>query len=230
MTTSLIVPTLNEIDGVRAVMPKIDPSWCDETLVVDGGSTDGTVEWLRERGYRVIIQDKPGIGNAYRQAYAHTTGDIIVTFSPDGNSIPELIPALVSAMGKGYDLVIVSRYLGSARSQDDDALTAFGNALFTKAINLLFGGRYTDALVIFRAYRRDLIRRLAIDAEHMTYEAQISIRAAKYGLKVAEISGDEPRRIGGERKMHPFRTGWTIVKEMGRELLRPRRFPGQAAE
>lgn len=223
MRTSLIIPTLNEIDGVRAVMPRIDRSWCDEILVVDGGSSDGTVEWLRANGYPVVLQDEPGIGNAYRKAYAHTTGDVILTFSPDGNSIPELIPELIAAMSSGHDLVIVSRYLGKARSEDDDRLTSVGNVFFTTAINLLFGGHYTDALVIFRAYRRNLIRRLEIDAPHMTYEAQISIRAAKYGLRVAEISGDEPRRIGGERKMHPFRTGWTILREMGRELLRPRR-------
>jgi glycosyltransferase involved in cell wall biosynthesis len=221
--TSLIIPTLNEIDGVRAVMHRINPGWCDEILVVDGGSSDGTVEWLREHGYRVIIQDVPGIGNAYRQAYRHTAGEVIVTFSPDGNSIPELIPALLRKMAEGYDLVIASRYLGAARSEDDDFLTSLGNAFFTRSINLLFGGRYTDALVIFRAYRRDLIDRLGIDAPHMTYEAQISIRAARFGLMVGEISGDEPRRIGGERKIPPFRTGWTILREMGRELRRPRR-------
>ena len=102
MKTSLIIPTLNEIDGVREVLPRIDPRWCDEILVVDGGSTDGTVEWLRENGYRVIVQDVPGIGNAYRQAYRHTTGDVVVTFSPDGNSIPELIPALVRKMSEGW--------------------------------------------------------------------------------------------------------------------------------
>jgi len=223
--TSLIIPTLNEIDGVRAVMPRIDRSWCSEVLVVDGGSSDGTIEWLRANDWRVIVQDKPGIGNAYRQAYAHTTGDVILTFSPDGNSIPEIVPDLVRAMEKGYDLVIVSRYLGKARSHDDDWLTSLGNVFFTKSINLLFGGHYTDALVIFRAYRREIIRRLDIDAPHMTYEAQISIRAAKYGLRIAEIAGDEPRRIGGERKMHPFRTGWTILKEMRRELFRPRTLP-----
>lgn len=225
MKTSLIIPTLNEIDGVRAVMPKIDPSWCSEILVVDGGSTDGTVEWLRDNGYRVILQTKPGVGNAYRQAYACTTGDVILTFSPDGNSVPERIPDLIAAMEKGYDLVIVSRYLGDARSEDDDWLTSIGNFMFTKAINLLFGGRYTDALVIFRAYRREIIRRLDIDAPHMTYETQISIRAAKFGLKIGEIPGDEPRRIGGERKMQPFRTGLSLLREIGRELLRPRTLP-----
>jgi glycosyltransferase involved in cell wall biosynthesis len=224
MRTTLIIPTLNEVDGVKAIMPRIDRAWCDEIVVVDGGSTDGTVEWLRENGWQVVIQKQRGLGNAYRQVHATTTGDVIVTFSPDGNSIPELIPALIEEMQKGYDMVIVSRYLHGAKSDDDDHLTSWGNRLFTFLINRCFGGEYTDSLVIFRGYRRDLLSRCHIDAHHMTYEAQISIRAARYGLKIGEIPGDEPKRIGGTRKMSPFGTGFAILQEIGKNLVlsRPR--------
>lgn len=219
MKTTLIIPTLNEIDGVKAIMPTINRSWLDEIIVVDGGSTDGTVEWLKENNWRVIIQEKRGLGNAYRQAHAETTGDIIITFSPDGNSLASRIPDLIAEMKKGYDMVIVSRYLNGAKSEDDDHLTSFGNPLFTFLINKCFGGKYTDSLVIFRAYKRDLLSRLNIDALHLTYEAQISIRAAKAKLKIGEIPGDEPKRIGGERKMQPFRTGFAILKEIGRNIV-----------
>ena len=56
------------------------------------------------------------------------------TFSPDGNSIPELIPNLISKMKEDHDMVIVSRYLDDAKSDDDDIITRFGNWLFTKTI------------------------------------------------------------------------------------------------
>lgn len=219
MKTTLIIPTYNEIDGVKAIMPLIDRSWCDEILVVDGGSTDGTIEWLTENHWNVIRQKKRGIGEAYREAQAVTTGDVILTFSPDGNSVADRIPALIDEMKKGYDLVIVSRYLKGAKSDDDDGLTAIGNFLFTSMINFCFGGKYTDTLVIFRAYRREILETLKIDAPHMTYEVQISIRAAKAKMRVGEIPGDEPKRIGGERKMRPFRTGLEILREIARNLL-----------
>lgn len=219
MKTVLIIPTLNEIDGCKAIMPQIDRSWCDEVIIVDGGSTDGTVEWLRENNWRVIIQEQRGLGNAYRQAHAATTGDVIITFSPDGNSRADRIPALIAEMKKGFDMVIVSRYLDGAKSDDDDALTSFGNPLFTFLINRCFKGKYTDSLVIFRAYKREILTNLPIDADHMTYEAQISIRAAKAGLRIGEIPGDEPKRIGGVRKMSPFGTGFEILKEIGRNLI-----------
>jgi glycosyltransferase involved in cell wall biosynthesis len=217
-TTTLIIPTLNERIGVEAIMPQIDRSWC-EVIVVDGGSTDGTVEWLQANNWRVIVQKQRGLGNAYRQALAETTGDVIITFSPDGNSVAAKIPELIEEMKKGYDMVIVSRYLGNAKSDDDDYLTSWGNPLFTGLINLCFGGKYSDSLVIFRAYKRSIIKTLPIDADHLNYEAQISIRAAKYKLKVGEISGDEPKRIGGERKMNPFTTGLSILKEIGKNLI-----------
>ena len=60
-------------------------------------------------------------------------------------------------MKEGYDLVIGSRYLDDAVSDDDTWLTGFGNWLFTKTINLLHGGNYTDAMVIYRSYRTKLI-------------------------------------------------------------------------
>jgi len=65
MKVTLVVMTLNEIEGMKAIMPKIDPTWCDQIIVADGGSTDGTIEWAKEQGYEVVVQSKPGIRFAY---------------------------------------------------------------------------------------------------------------------------------------------------------------------
>ena len=148
MKTTLLIPTLNEIDGMRAIMPQIQRDWVDQILIVDGGSTDGTVEYAKEHGYEIYMQKEPGVRQAYMTVLPYIQGDVLITFSPDGNSIPQLIPRLVAKMKEGYDMVIASRYLGPARSADDDWLTAFGNWLFTRTVNLLHGGHYTDVMVI----------------------------------------------------------------------------------
>src|SRR5438132_9105550 len=153
VTSTLLVPTLNEIDGMRVIMPRIEPGWVDQILILDGGSTDGTIEYARAQGYDVVIQEKRGLINAYRQVRPHIRGDVLITFSPDGNSVPDRIPELLARMRDGYDMVIVSRYLGDARSDDDTFMTRAGNWVFTKLINALFSGHYTDAMVIYRAYR-----------------------------------------------------------------------------
>jgi len=231
MKTTLLVMTLNEVDGMKAIMPKIRRDWVDQIIVVDGGSTDGTIEWSREQGYQVYVQQQKGFRHAYEEVIPLVDGDVILTFSPDGNSVPELIPQLLDKMRAGYDMVIASRYLGLAKSDDDDFITAFGNWLFTKTINVLHGGHYTDAMVIYRAYKTRLVYDLELMDEgayrtpeklfftKISWEPLLSVRAAKRKLKIAEIPGDEPARIGGERKLQIIRWGAAYFFQFFREKL-----------
>lgn len=231
MKVTLLVPTLNEIDGMKTVMPKINPAWCDQILIVDGQSTDGTAEYARQQGYDVVIQKQKGMRHAYMEAWPHVKGDVVLTFSPDGNSIPELIPKCLEKMREGYDMVIVSRYAPGAKSYDDDPITAFGNWLFTTMINLIHGGHYTDAMVIYRAYKKSLIEELDLDKDssydleeklfktNISWEPLLSIRCAKRKLKYADIPGDEPAREGGERKLQVLRWGAAYMFEVLREIF-----------
>ena len=228
---TLVVPTWNEIEGMKAIMPQIRREWVDQIIILDGGSTDGTIEWARDNGYEVHVQTEPGIRQAYMEVLPKVRGDVILTFSPDGNSIPDLLPDLIAKIDEGYDMVIASRYLPPAKSADDDWITAFGNWLFTKTVNVLHGGRYTDAMVIYRAYRTRLVSELQLDQDRwyrtpewlfrcrISWEPLLSVRAARRGLKVAEIPGDEPPRLGGERKLRILRWGGSYYFQFIRDLL-----------
>lgn len=216
---TLFVPTLNEIDGMKAIMPQVKKSWVDEILVLDGGSTDGTVEYAKSKGYRVVMQKSKGITNASREGIKAATGDYIIAFSPDGNSLPEIIPQLVKKINEGYDMIIGSRYLKDSKSDDDDVVTAFGNWMFTKMINICFGGKYTDTLVMLRAYRKDIVKQLHINVQRAGLEPILSIRCAKEKLKVTEIPASEPKRIGGKRKMHPLLNGFDILRLIVAEMM-----------
>lgn len=227
-SVTLFVPTFNEIEGLRAVMPRIPRGCADQILIADGGSTDGTPEYARAQGWEVYEQKTPGLRHAYREAWPLVRGDLVITFSPDGNCLPEVMPQLVETVQKGFDMVVASRYLGTARSQDDDWMTGFGNWFFTRAINLLHGGSYTDAMGIYRAYRRDLFYELELDRDE-AYPAErlfgtvagieplLSIRALKKKMRITEIPADEPRRIGGIRKLQAFRWGAVYLLQIFRE-------------
>ncbi len=230
-SVTLLVPTLNEVVGMKTVMPLVRREWVDQILILDGGSTDGTVECARAQGYEVHIQTEPGIRQAYMEVLPRIRGDVIVTFSPDGNSLPELLPRLIAKIDRGYDMVIVSRYKKPAHSDDDDLVTAFGNWLFTRTVNLLHRGRYTDAMVIYRAYRTRLVQELELDQDRwyrtperlfgcrISWEPLLSARAARRRLKVAEIPGDEPPRVGGERKLRVLRWGASYYFQFFRDWL-----------
>ena len=229
MSVTLLILTLNEAEGMRVVMPRVKREWVDQILVADGGSTDGTVEYARDQGYEVVVQRQRGIRNAYVDAMPRVRGDVVITFSPDNNCIPEDIPKLIEKMNEGYDMVIASRYYGGLRSEDDDALTRFGNWFFQTLIRLLHGGGYSDPMTIYRAWRRNLYYDLDLGnpeshaperlfKTNVSIEPLLSIRAAKAGLRTAEIPSLEPPRIGGKRKLQIFRWGGTFLLQTIREL------------
>lgn len=218
---------------MRAMAPRIHPSWCEQVLVLDGGSTDGTIEFARQCGWEVYVQKEKGLRRAYREVWPLIRGERVITFSPDGNSIPELIPTLLEKMLEGNDMVIASRYKEGAKSEDDDRVTSFGNWLFTKTVNLLHGAHLTDAMVIFRAYRTSLPEELGLmedEAYHyveclfrtrISWEPLLSVRSARARLRVAEIAGDEPARIGGTRKLQVLRWGAAYYSQFWCEAFHP---------
>lgn len=230
MTATLLALTLNEIEGVRTILPQIDRCWFEQIIVVDGGSTDGTVEWCRENGFEVYVQNRRGIRFAYLETLPYIRGELVLTISPDGNCPVAAIPALLAKIREGYDLVIGSRYLGDSKSQDDDMITAFGNWLFTATINILHGANYTDGMVIYRAFRRSLIYELDLHKEEsydvperlfgtiISWEPLMSVRAAKRKMRIAEIGVGEPPRIGGTRKLQIWRWGAAYYFQFWREL------------
>jgi len=207
-------------------MPRIDRQWVDQILILDGGSTDGSKEYLLSMGYDVIDQTTIGIKAAFWEAFEQATGDVIIPFSPDGNSIPEDIPRLIEKINLGYDIVIASRYLPPASSQDDDFVSGLANRLFTKLINYFFGAKLTDGIGMYKAFKKQHLYSLRIDRhknEHSEY--LIVARGARFGLKIIEIASSEPGRLGpvGSRA-HPgifgkYKSGAQILAGILRDAV-----------
>ena len=217
MSVIVFVLTLDEIDGVSEIMPKIKKEWADKIIFVDGGSTDGTIEKAKELGFEVIHQKNQGEGNACRVGTDATESDFVMFFSPDGNDVPDDTPKLIEKTNEGHDIVHISRFGKNSVSEDANWLDRFGNNMFTFLVNTFFGGNYSDALNGFRIIKRKIWDGLKTDAQYLNIEQQTCIRLAKLKIPIFEIDGKEPKRIGGERKMRPLTTGaqlsYQIIKE-----------------
>ena len=153
-TITLVIPTINEIEGLKVVFPRIDRSLFDEVLVIDASSTDGTAEYISKHpDVKFVTQKSKGMQNAMMEMLEIVTTDYIVEFSPDNNCIPEQLPDIVSRIYEGYDIVVVSRYLGEATSEDDTIISGFGNWMFSKMIRYLGKFPITDALTLYKGYK-----------------------------------------------------------------------------
>ena len=219
MTTALIITTLNEITGVKKIVPKIKKEWVDEIIFVDGGSTDGTIEEAKRMGFKVIIQKQKGHGAAVLEGVNAIKSDNFILFGPDGNDEPEKIPELIEKMKEGYDQVLVTRFGKGSVNLDAGIIDTFGNKMFTFLANVFFGGYWTDTLNESRIISKKAFQELNFDAMDLSSTQQMSIRGLKRRQKICEILGNEGERIGGVRKMKPLPVGASLSLRIIKEFI-----------
>ena len=219
MTTALIITTLNEVVGVKKIVPKIKKEWLDEIIFVDGGSTDGTIEEARRMGFKVIIQKQKGHGAAVLEGVNAIKSDNFILFGPDGNDEPEKIPELIEKIKEGYDQVLVTRFGKGSVNLDAGIIDTFGNKMFTFLANVFFGGYWTDTLNESRIISKKAFQELNFDAMDLSSTQQMSIRGLKRRQKICEIIGNEGERIGGVRKMKPLPVGASLSLRIIKEFI-----------
>lgn len=216
---TVLICALNEEANLRFVLPRI-PDLVDEILLVDGHSTDKTVEVARELEPRVkaICQPGKGKGDALRYGIELASSDIIVTLDADGATNPEELHKFIEPLLNGYDFVKGSRFLGM-RPAKMPWYRHFGNWVLTTETNLIFGTKYTDVCSGFNAFWKKSWNKLNFPGE-FGYEPLITLRAKKAGLKIIEISCFDRGRISGSSKLPNWGQGWGAVKAILKERFR----------
>ena len=219
MSSLLVIPTLNEIIGMKKIIPLIKKEWVDYIVIVDGGSTDGTVEEAKKMGLDVIRQKREGYGGAVRDGFEYKNADYLLIFGADGNNEPEEIPKILEKMKEGYDQVLISRFGKTSINEDAGVIDGFGNKMFTDIANIFFHGQFTDTLSSSRAITRNAWDEIKFDAFGLDSVLQMSIRGLIKNQKIIEIIGNERARVGGERKMHRIPTATRLTARIIRELF-----------
>lgn len=220
---SVVIPAKNEELNLGWVMRRL-PAGVDEVIVVDGNSTDRTIEVaLSIRADTVIVVDRvPGKGAALRAGFAAATGDYVVMLDADGSMDPLEIDRFVAALDAGHDLAKGSRFLPTAGSADISVLRQLGNIGLMTVANVLFRTRQTDLCYGYAAFRREAIIPLRLDASGFEIESQLFLRAIANGLAVTEVPSFEAPRRSGASNLNTFRDGWRVLRSIMREWRRPR--------
>lgn len=198
---TLVIPARNEAANMKYVLENSLP-YCDELIVVDGHSTDGTREIAEDFGVRVVLDNKKGKGDAIRVGAKAATHGIVVFMDADGSHDPSDIPYLTKPIRSGKsDLVIGSRGRGGSDELHGDIeklMRMVGSDMILIGINLRWKQKLTDSQNGFRAIRKDVICSLGLIENITTIEQEMTMKCLKKGYTVSEVPTHEYSRKYGD--------------------------------
>jgi len=223
MKVSIIIPAHNEEEtvgfSVKSVpMERLNRMGLEtEIIVVNNASTDRTAEEALKYGARVVYEGNLGYGNAYLRGFEDADGDIIVIADADGSHPLEKIPEFIKPiLEENVDFVMCSRVNGNGF--DNEAIPPLhrhvGNPLLTSTLNFLFDSKFSDTHCGMRAFKREALEKLNLEAPGMEFAIEMIIEAHQKKLTIKEIPVEIRKRQGGETKLRTFRDGWGHLKYM----------------
>lgn len=251
-TVGVVMPTLNEVDNLAPVIQGL-PSCVTEIIVVDGRSTDDTVQVALDSDprVRVILERRRGKGAAMLTGFASAAADVIVAIDADGSMDPGEVSLFQTTLGRGYDLVKGSRGAVGGSSEDFSLSRRLGNAALTRLANTLHGTHWSDMCYGYFGFWRDVLpaldlcptsltaravaeqlkieATLAVDAsagDGLVYgdgfeiETVLFLRAARGGLRIAEVPSREAPRHMGTSNLRIVRDGTRVLGAIARERTR----------
>ena len=232
----IFLPALNEERAIGHVLQRIPKAQLEaagytvSVWVVDGNSTDRTLEVIRKSGASVFVQTGRGKGNGMRQAFDHLLRsrdradggsrepEFYFMLDADGTYPPEMVPEFLEVLASGQDVVLGSRFLGKMAEGAMSNLNRVGNRILSALARLLFGVSVTDVCTGMWAFNADTLRELSLEARGFDLEADLFGSAALKEARITELPIDYAARIGPP-KLIPLRTGLKIALRLFKRRL-----------
>jgi dolichol-phosphate hexosyltransferase len=213
---TIVIPTLNEEEGIVRTLDSIDRDafrergWELEILVVDGDSKDRTRLEAKRRGATVIVEARRGYGRAYKTGLAAAKGDVVVTGDADGTyPFHEAHRYIEILDASALDFITTDRFAAPEKGAMSGR-NRFGNWVLSLTMQVLFLRRVRDSQSGMWIFRRDVLDRMPpLEAFHdgMPFSEEIKIEAfCRSDIKAAEIPIPYARRAG-DVKLEAWRDG-----------------------
>ena len=223
MRISFLIPTYNERATIGEVLERIEALGLDrQVIVVDDGSTDGTIDLLREwqathQDVVVIRQENRGKGAAVRAAIPQIDGEIAVIQDADMEYDPADVPALVEPIERGAaDVVFGSRLSGGRPQRAYLFWHLVGNRFLSLLTGVLYNTTLSDMETGYKAFRSEILRSLELRQDDFSIEPEITAKVCKRNLRIYQLPISYYGRTYDEGKKITWRDGfkaiWVLIR------------------
>jgi len=224
---SLCLLTLNEKQGCVVDVPKLPRTCFKEIFCVDGGSTDGTIEYLKEEGIPVYKQPKPGLNAAHFHAFDICKTEAVVFFHPKKTISTEYLKPFKKLFEDGYQLVIGSRMIKGGHNEEDSRFIRIRKwstlmfAVVSAAMWRRNGNMIWDTTHGFRGITKKAFNKMKISKKGSTIDGETIINAYKLRLPRVEFPTEELPRTYGKTHFSTFSGGLSYLRLLFGEIFFP---------
>jgi dolichol-phosphate mannosyltransferase len=209
---SVVIPTLNEAGNIREALETIDQelAYPNEIIIVDGCSTDGTLDIVRQACCRVIVEPRRGYGLALRRGMMEAKGDVVVMVDGDGTYEVRHINRLIERMTEtDAEMCLASRMYDPNKAMG--FFNFVGNKVLTFCFNMVYKQNLSDTQSGFRAISHAAIEKVNFKETDMAFATEMLIKFAHKGFKMVEVESNYKVRKYGKTKLRPLNSGIEIL-------------------
>ena len=223
-TISIVIPALNEKDGIEETIRSLPKSELEamgykvQTLVVDNGSDDGTGDLARKAGAEVIFEPKRGYGSAFKAGFANATGEIIATADADATYPVEDIPRLVKILEEdNLDFLTTDRFVLMGKGAMSFR-NKVGNAVLSSTMRLFFGLNIKDSQSGMWIFRRSILDKLKLTS-NTPLSQELKIEACHFAKCRWKEVPIKYRPRAGKAKLGGWKVGLTNLLQLFKKRL-----------
>jgi glycosyltransferase involved in cell wall biosynthesis len=226
MKISLCLLVWNECEGCRIDVPELPRGEFHEIYAIDGGSTDGTVEYLESQGIPVYRQPKKGLNAAYIHAVEKSSGEAVIVFFPKGTVATSSLLSFRGFLEEGHDLVIASRNIAGAQNEEDKSLLkprkwgVLGLAAFASLLWRREGYFVRDVLHGYKGFSVSGFRKIDPLDHGLSIDIEMVVRSYRLRLRRVEFPVAEVARPHGATRFKILPTGKKLLKYLWSEYRR----------